>query len=344
MGKSKIDWTEYTWNPVVGCSHASPGCAHCYAETMARRLAAMGQKNYQAVTAYSPEGFLNDKEPYLSVGGWNGGVNFSESALKKPYHWKQPRRIFVSSMGDPFHENVPFEWIDRVMSEIAMNPRHIFMILTKRAERMLEYFNSINRFDNFYEWFCEKIIPYGSNYKEIESLPVEWPLPNLWLGVTAENQKMADLRIPILLQIPAALRFVSIEPMLGPVEILNYHPFKPGDKKYGWENQCSIKSNDGMRQCGGHKEDHLAGLDWVILGMETGPGARTFLGAAKAIVSAKDQCVVTGVPFFYKGPYGVDSYCESRTDREKKYFLYRCDKGEARLIEGAEYRQFPEEK
>lgn len=334
MGKSKIDWTDFTWNPVVGCSHASPGCAHCYAEKMACRLAAMGQEKYMVTTSEK----WNIDEGYVSVGGWSGECFLSESELENPFHWKKSRVIFVSSMGDLFHENVPFEWIDKVIAVIALNPQHTFIFLTKRAERMAAYFNSIEggRLRSY------NILPFQKDEVGL-FCGKRWPLQNLWLGVTAENQEMADLRIPILLQIPAALRFVSIEPMLGPVEILNYHPFRTGDKKYGWENQCSVKSNDGMRQCGGHKEDHLAGLGWVILGMETGHVARTFPGAAEAIVNVKDQCVAAGVPFFYKGPQHVSSGIFSG---KKLYHMgyWGTKKEKEHIIENIEYRQFPEGK
>lgn len=337
MGKTKIEWTGengYTWNPIVGCSKISSGCAHCYAETMAKRLAAMGQEKYQRVIGpewLGQEHWAVEGEKY----GWNGKCFLSERELEYPFHWKQPRRIFVSSMGDLFHENVPDEWIDRVMAVIALNPRHTFIILTKRAERMAEYFSQLK-----YWHIAPKLYAKGIIISKDES-EKNVILKNLHIGVTAENQETADLRIPILLQIPAALRFVSIEPMLGSVEILNYHSFRPGDKKYGWENQCSVKSNDGMRQCGGYKEDHLVGLDWVILGMETGHGARTFPGAAEAIVNVKDQCQEAGAPFFYKGPKHI-AIASWAANPQYHFGVYGDGKEKEYTINGVEYRQFPE--
>lgn len=321
-----IGWCTDTWNPVVGCSHASPGCAHCYAETMAIRLAGTGIEKYQKATG----------PLYSGKNGWNHRCYLSESELEKPFHWKQPRRIFVSSMGDLFHENVPFEWIDRVMEVIRICGQHFFMILTKRPERMKGYFQSFQAKKILDFDFGNDSMVYVRNDGNEDAYVLGnvrgWPLPNLDLGVTAENQEMADKRIPILLDVPAAIRFVSIEPMLGPVDISKYLDSH-------WQDV--LREFNG---CGLARELINERLDWVICGGETGHGSRTFPGIAEVIVNIKDQCQKAGVPFFYKGPYGVDSYSERGNAHDKKYFLYRCEKSQLKLIEGIEYREFPEVK
>ena len=221
---SKISWTNKTWNPVVGCSKVSDGCKNCYAERMAHRLSCMGQFKYDIVTS--------------SRGKWNGSVNCDESALDKPMHWKNPRRIFVCSMGDLFHESVPFEFIDKVVKVLEACPHHTGQILTKRSERLLEY----------------------SEYRNYQ-----WP-DNIIGMVTAENQPMADLRIPYLLQCGFRTTGVSVEPMLGAVRLDFASPsryekrnFLTGDES----NVCDLRGTNF-----GNK------LDWVIIGCESGPGKR----------------------------------------------------------------------
>jgi len=202
---TKIAWTEFSYNPIIGCSKVSPGCAHCYAEKMARRLATMGRDEYEWVT--------------LSKGGWSGNTTFVESQLNKPLKRKKPSIYFVCSMGDFWHKTVKEKWRQVVFDIVRRCPQHVFQFLTKRPENILF-----------------------------------WPddLPNAWLGVTAENQEMADERIPILLQIPAAVRFVSIEPMLESVRI-------KFEKYSGYEYRFLKKTTP---------------VDWVIVGCESGPGRR----------------------------------------------------------------------
>ncbi len=179
--KSNIQWTDATWNPVVGCSKMSAGCDNCYAEKMAHRLAC----NSATQATYS---FVS------SFGKWNGLCILDEKALQKPLSWKKPRRVFVNSMGDLFHNGVPYGWVEQVMAVMALCPQHTFMVLTKRPERMQEYFKSAR----------------GVGYK---------PLSNLWLGVSVEDQESAHDRIPALVLTPAVKRFISIEPLLAPVSL-----------------------------------------------------------------------------------------------------------------------------
>lgn len=196
MSKSKIQWTEYSWNPVCGCTKVSAGCQNCYAEKMAMRLAAMGM----ATPSKNPE-YMGFEE------GWDGHIELCEHRLDQPLHWKKPRRIFVCSMSDLFHEKVPFEFIDRVFDVIINKaPQHIYQILTKRPQRMKEYLDRwIEAYNTFYLGLQE--------FTQFHN--------HLWLGVSVENQKAADERIPILLRIPAAKRFVSCEPALEGIDFNN---------------------------------------------------------------------------------------------------------------------------
>ena len=267
---TKIEWAEESWNPVTGCTPVSEGCENCYAARMAKRLA--GRAGYPADNPFR--------------------VTLHPERLDQPAKWRKPRRIFVCSMGDLFHEDVlaggRFGFIDKVMQVIYDYKQHIFIILTKRPENI----------PNWWAWET-------------------WP--NLWLGVTAENQARADERIPVLLSIPAAVHFVSIEPCLGPVDLE-----KPvgiiGDRD-SWVLEQAVGQPrplvacpecDGTRyfQTDPHVEYCGAcggsgwGLDWVILGCETGPGRRTMQPVWARDV--KDQCVAAGVPFFLKQMYRND--------------------------------------
>ena len=297
--KTKIPWTDATWNPVTGCTPVSSACDHCYAARMiGRGLPKMGHEG-----------------PFSHV-------QFHPSRLDQPLRWKKPRRIFVCSMGDLFHEQVAMAWVDDVRRTISKCQQHTFMVLTKRPERMKEYFTS--------EWYRPPI--------------------NLWLGVTAENQEMADLRIPILLQTPAAKRFVSVEPCLGPVDLTR------------------IKIYNGVIECAGGR---LPPVDWIIAGGESGPGARPMHPNWPR--SLRDQCQAAGVPFFFKQwgewspekPVGFHRVTKKRYSHESDTFLpngmrYRSDhpddfllsgmetmwrvgkKAAGRLLDGREWNQFPE--
>jgi len=218
---TKIEWADESWNPVTGCTKISEGCKNCYAERMAKRLA--GRFGYSV------------NEPFR--------VTWHEDKLQKPFNWRKPRRVFVCSMGDLFHPDVETYWIKRVfwMMMSTSNTHHVFLVLTKRPQRM----RYILRVELAYDW------DRGN------------PPSNIWLGVSVENQKRADERIPILLDIPAAVRFVSCEPLLGTVNIRQYLP-----------QVCAIHQlvHRHGRDC--LKKLDRYGLDWVIVGAETGPKAR----------------------------------------------------------------------
>ncbi len=213
---SQIEWTESTWNPVTGCTKVSPGCEHCYAERMARRLKAMGQPNYR-------NGFR---------------VTMHEHALDLPLGWKRPQTVFVNSMSDLFHEDVPVDFIRRVFDVMQRADRHLFQVLTKRSARLAE------------------LAP---------QLP--WPT-NVWMGVTVESCDYLH-RVDDLRRVPATVRFLSLEPLLGPLPDLD-----------------------------------LTDIDWVIVGGESGPGARTM--AEAWALDLRDQCHRAGVAFFFKQWGGVN--------------------------------------
>jgi protein gp37 len=213
---STIEWTDSTWNPVTGCSKISAGCAHCYAERMARRLQAMGQPNYS-------HGFA---------------VTLHEDALGLPLKWKRPQMVFVNSMSDLFHECVPPQFIQKVFEVMRQATWHRFQVLTKRSKRLVEL-----------------------------SIHIEWPA-NVWVGVSVENEDYAT-RIDHLRQVKAQVRFLSLEPLLGPLPDLD-----------------------------------LSGIDWVIVGGESGPGARPM--KEEWVIDIRNQCQTAGIPFFFKQWGGVN--------------------------------------
>jgi len=264
-GKSKIEWTDATWNPVTGCSPVSAGCDNCYAARMVKRFPHLHDARKQRAVPLTihPKGF------------WN--IQFHPSRLDQPLRWKRPRRIFVCSMGDLFNEEVKDEWIDKVIGATRHAPQHTFMILTKRPGRMRTYFSDSPGVAMVRANREAQNMSKPRNFICPES-PSVWPRHNLWLGVTAENQEMADLRIPFLLQTPAAKRFVSVEPMLGSVRL----------GSLWWNAKIS----------GGGAPWAIDSLDWVIAGCESGPRRRPC--NIEWLRSLRDQCVAAGVPFFLK--------------------------------------------
>lgn len=261
--KSKIEWTEATWNPVVGCAKVSEGCRNCYAMKVAHRLAGMGQERYKGLTVKRSSGVE-----------WNGTVRAVPEALEIPRRWTRPRKIFVNSMSDLFHPDVPYWFIDQVFAVMALAKQHTFQILTKRPERMLEYMTSYTGNIERRMMMQARIVDITGNI--LKNAPT-WSLPNVWLGVSVENQATADERIPLLLQTPAAVRWLSMEPLLGPVDIETYLTDLPEDE-------------DGA--------PYLGGIDWVVVGGESGPKARPM--HPNWALSIQEQCQDAGVPFFFK--------------------------------------------
>lgn len=233
MRTTKIEWTESTWNPTTGCTKISLGCQHCYAERMAKRLQSMGNKKYR-------NGFK---------------ITLHPDVLNEPYSWRNPRSVFVNSMSDLFHENIPFDYIQKVFNVMNENLRHTFQVLTKRSDVLLEYSKYLN-----------------------------WT-KNIWMGVTVESQQF-NSRIEELRKTEAFVKFLSLEPLISKVKLLN-----------------------------------LTGIDWVIVGGESGPGARPML--EEWVIDIKKQCRLQNVPFFFKQWGGVN----------KKKF--------GRLLEGKTWDEMP---
>ncbi len=250
---STIEWTNATWNPVRGCDIVSPGCTNCYAMKQAHRFSGKG-KPYEGLTK-------------LTNGGpvWTGEVKVLDTleALSQPIGWKKPRRVFVNSMSDLFHEDVPDWFIDKVFAVMAMAPRHTFQVLTKRPARMHAYINAGGRASEIVDIVRHDELGYYCTRNEAP--PITWPLPNVWLGVSVEDQKRALERIDWLMRVMAAVRFISAEPLLGELDI---------------------------------PESWLRRLNWVIVGGESGPGARpTVIGHIRGVVR---QCKAVGTPVFVK--------------------------------------------
>lgn len=204
MATSKIEWTDLTWNPVRGCTRISPGCINCYAERMAARFSGPG-------APFDGFAIMGQSGPR-----WTGRVKLDERKLLDPLYWRKPRRVFVNSMSDLFHESLSDEAIWRVFAVMAATPHITYQILTKRAERMRYWLTNgcATSWSQGLARSIEQFIGPGP--------PPRWPLPNVWLGVSCEDQQRADERIPHLIQTPAAMRFVSLEPLIEAVDVRRY--------------------------------------------------------------------------------------------------------------------------
>ena len=290
--KTTIEWADATWNPITGCSQVSPGCRECYAMI----LAAGRLKNHPSRRGLTVETSTGPK--------WNGVLKFNFDWLTLPFSWKKPRRIFVCAHSDLFHEHVPADWIDLVMAVVANCPRHQFLVLTKRAQRMQAY--------------MRHRVPGLRGF-----------LPNLWLGVSVETQQYADERIPLLLETPAAVRWISAEPLLGEIDLY----------RGGWSFLENLRSPTGKRYWK---------LDWVVAGGESGPRARPM--HPDWARSLRDQCSMAGVPFFFKqwgewAPWG-DGRAIHHTalcrfaDGVKAYQIGK--KASARVLDSRTHDDFPE--
>jgi len=300
---TKIEWADATVNAINGCSVVSPGCTNCYA----MRLAGTRLKHHP-----TREGLTIDTK---AGPVWSGRVRLHEPALMQPLAWKRPRRIFWNAHGDLFHLAVPDAWIDRVFAVCALTPHHTHMILTKRSARMREYMaGAVGRIADA----AIKIRRERGDKLVVVPLPhirpgaAWWPLPNVWLGVSVEDQQRAEERIPDLLATPAWVRFLSCEPLLGEIDLLQW--LDPtgaccgGEPEYRCQNcpsdaswRYSIPSADGNWAFD-------PTIDWVIVGGESGPGARPM--HPDWARSLRDQCAAAGVPFHFKqwGEWAPDSY------------------------------------
>lgn len=321
---TQIEWTHLpgfkgeSWNPIVGCSVVSPGCTNCYAMKMAGRILRMadGKSHYAGTVTGSKAGPV-----------WTGKVaRASDKAFTAPLRARDPRCYFVNSMGDLFAENVPDEWIDKVFAVMALSAQHRFIVLTKRPERMRDYFSQDEGFGRwgYIEHQARKLadVPPGLTLAKFGGRN----LPNVWLGVSVEDQARADERIPLLLDTPAAVRFISAEPLLGCVDLTmivggsgNQHGSLYIDALTGHNADVSpetVPLGDSRPKTGRFSWNaSLPALDWVIVGGESGPGARPM--HPDWARSLRDQCAIAGVPFFFKqwGRWvGVDDLGDSNCD------------------------------
>lgn len=275
-----IEWADATWNPVIGCAKVSPGCDRCYAIRTAHRMQAHPNPKVSVPYAGTESG-----------GQWTGRVNLVADRLLMPLRWRRPRRIFVNAQSDLFHDQVPDTYIAEVFAVMAAAPRHTFQVLTKRHARMRSLLSSAdwpvllqNARDNLgSEWDAAwDDYPVPADFASV--------LPNVWLGVSTENQQWADIRIPALLDTPAAVRWISAEPLLGPITLrhmdIDLRDFYQIDALTG-------RNTDMGRPCA-----DVASLDWVVAGGESGPGARPM--HPDWVRGLRDQCAAAGVPFLFK--------------------------------------------
>lgn len=255
MADTAIEWATRVWNPTTGCDRVSSGCDHCYALTMAKRLKAMEQQRVSAGKLNPADAkYQTDGDPRTSGPGF--GLAMHDRVLPLPLTWKTPQRVFVNSMSDLFHPKVSDAFIAEVFAVMARSPRHTYQVLTKRPARMRAVLNRPS--------FRDNLAHLGL-----------WPLPHLWLGVSVENQDEAARRLGLLFDTPAAVRWVSAEPLLGPVDLAV--PVRCADGVYRWP---------------------IDYLNWVVVGGESGPGARPMDPTWAR--SLRDQCVAAGVPFLFK--------------------------------------------
>ena len=246
---TNISWTESTWNPITGCDEVSPGCDHCYAKTLAERF--RGTPGH-----YFERGF---------------DVVLRPDKLDQPLRWTRPRRIFVDSMSDVFHKDVSDDYVAQVFAIMALAPQHTFQLLTKRHGRMRSLLNSQTFLQLVWDRMRAMSFDRTTNMAPRLVLPtsLEWPLPNVWAGVSVEDQDRANLRIPALLDTPAVVRFISCEPLLGPVDLF-----------------------------ASSRIDRDPGIDWVIAGGESGRGARPMHPQWARLL--RDECKEAGIPFHFK--------------------------------------------
>jgi protein gp37 len=334
--KSNIEWTDASWNPVTGCSKVSAGCKNCYAETWANMH--RGE-------------FSKDKSREFT------DVRCHPDKLPIPVHWRKPRMIFVDSMSDLFHETVADEFIDKVLAVCSLCWWHTFQILTKRASRMFAYFEAdwkprveetareMIRTDLFIQANCVDLHSSAwidhlrYNEENVAHVEFEWSskLPNVWLGVSCEDQKTAHERIPLLMETPAARHFVSCEPLLGPIDLLREIDFVQLRRHPQYSGETDLKN------------DWYQDLHWVIVGGESGPNARPM--HPDWVRSIRDQCQAAGVRFFFKqwGEWSPHCYGNRVAVPAMKYSngtpMFRIGKRIAgRLLDGREWDEYPKGK
>lgn len=342
-----IEWTDVTWNPIRGCSRVSEGCRNCYAEKVAARFSGPGQA-YEGLAEFRIIGQGTPAE--RREAHWTGKLKFLEEdlgldgVLSAPMRMRKPRKIFVNSMSDLFHPEVKDWWIDMILAVIADCPQHTFQVLTKRPERMLEYFSKFTSASaaadrlswvlddsgqcDFNEEFACRVANRINGVCG-EEHNVGWPLKNLWLGVSVEDQKTANERIPLLLQTPAVVRWISAEPLLGPLGLTRL-PWRDGafiDALTGWEHFGVGYAEGGPR------------LDWIVAGGESGPHARPM--DPEWVRGLRDHAMLADVPFFFK-QWGEFVPAVAKGAVSGEVGMRRVGKKSAgAVLDGREWRQMP---
>ncbi|MFJ5973573.1 DUF5131 family protein [Streptomyces sp. NPDC093060] len=324
---SKIEWTDATWNVVTGCTKVSPGCDNCYAETFAERWRGTPGHHFE-------NGF---------------DITLRPERLTLPLRWRKPRRVFVNSMSDLFHKDIPDAYIARVFAAMALAPQHTFQVLTKRHARMRSLLADPT-FEKQVDYELLHFPPFADSKMTRRSWPLPkagWPLPNVWLGVSAENQTWAEARIPALLQTPAVVRFVSAEPLLGPID-LQHLKARNGALIDALLGNVSTPEGENYAAC-------PSVLDWVIAGGESGHGARPM--SPDWARSLRDQCQGAPAAFLFKqwGEYqptgwkvigrvekGHAHVGDPIDDLGHRWEMRRVGKGKAgRELDGRTWDEFP---
>lgn len=322
---SSIQWTNATWNPTTGCTKVSPGCAHCYIE----RTPPFRMEGRHFEKGHIP-------------------LRLHEDRLDQPLHWRKPRRVFVNSLSDLFHDDIPDEFIDRVFAVMTLTPWHTFQVLTKRPGRMLYYLTEKYQRPESHKIESAKGKPAWDTRQDFVNLAIDhvmignklfdrddwwtsegslknrfrdWPLSNVWLGVSVEDQQRADERIPLLLRTPAAVRFLSVEPLLSPLDLTEWISLdmRQAANRH-WDRTGHTSAVDGQfippdslrcTDCAWQRSRDLRVIDWVILGGESGPGARPCV--AEWLRSLVAQCQAAQVPVFVKQLGSVSVYSDPGT-------------------------------
>jgi protein gp37 len=309
--ESFIEWTQRTWNFLIGCTKKSKGCMNCYAIRVAWRL--MHNPNPKIAARYAGT-VAKDSSGKLN---WTGRINFDDEVLMHPLSWREPSQIFVNSLSDPFHENVRQEWRDRMCAVMALCPQHTFQILTKEPEAALRYFSDPEtplRIGEACIADHDRMMTGDPLCASDDFTYLPWPLPNVWLGTSVENQDEADKRIPYLLRTPAAVRFISAEPLLGSLDLmpwLRLSRFRENITRLMDEAAVAAPIPRHLRWNG----QEPPCLHWVIVGGESGPDARPM--HPEWAMNLRDQCVKAGVPFFFKQWGEFASYTYGMLDADE---------------------------
>jgi protein gp37 len=355
--RTGIEWTDATWTPVTGCEQITPGCAHCYAKSEHDRRHAA----YLAGKKMAPQYAV----PFEKV-------QLQPQRLTEPLSWQKPRRIFVCSGADLFHDDVPFEYIAQVFAVMSLAERHTFQVLTKRPARMLAFFKWVDdegarlRDSHIHgSWDGTNVVTLhaceadlGDRFNRAlsavaDDFPPAWPLRNVWVGVSVENQRFADVRIPLLLKTPAALRFLSCEPLLEALDIRAYVTTLAGVLCCP---RCGFRTNRFSRCPNDDAElTRDIAVDWVIVGGESGSSKERIRPMHPDWArSLRDQCVAAGVPFLFK-QWGTFTYrppnaeaivlsddpSDTTSARSNGYFARVGKKRAGRELDGRTWDEFP---